>query len=66
MNSGSVWAGLFGTDYGLLSLGVIVFLIGMGVFFIWFFIRKIQQSTDEHARELRLGAGKPPVNNGHA
>jgi hypothetical protein len=34
------------------------------VFFIWFFSRKIQQSADEHARELREGANKPPVNNG--
>lgn len=50
---GSAFDALLGTDYGLLSLGVIVFLLGMGIFFIWFFIRKIQQSTDEHARELR-------------
>ena len=52
---GSALQALFGTDYGLLSLVVIVFMLGMGVFFVWFFIRKIQQSTDEHARELREG-----------
>lgn len=55
---GSALQALFGTDYGLLSLAVIVFLLGMGVFFVWFFIRKIQQSTDEHARELREGQAK--------
>ncbi|MGC9163527.1 MAG: DUF3149 domain-containing protein [Thiomonas sp.] len=63
---GSVWQGLFGTDYGLLSLIVILFLIGMGVFFVWFFTRKIQQSADEHARELRAGGARPPAGNGHA
>ena len=62
---GSAWQALFGTDYGLFSLAVIVFLLGMGVFFIWFFIRKIQQSTDEHARELRA-AGQSRTENGHA
>jgi uncharacterized membrane-anchored protein len=62
---GSAWQALFDTDYGLLSLAVIVFLLGMGVFFIWFFIRKIQQSTDEHARELRA-AGRSRIGNGHA
>lgn len=63
---GSAWQGLFGTDYGLFSLIGILFMLGMGVFFIWFFTRKIQQSSDEHARELRAGGGKPPSPNGHA
>lgn len=62
---GSAWQALFGTDYGLLSLAVIVFLLGMGVFFIWFFIRKIQQSTDEHARELGA-SGRSRVTDRHA
>lgn len=63
---GSVWQGLFGTDYGLLSLLVILFLIGMGVFFVWFFTRKIQQSADEHARQMRAGGARPPAGNGSA
>ena len=64
---GSVWHGLFGTDYGLFSLIGSIFMLGMGVFFIWFFSRKIQQSADEHARELREGGNKPSTNNnGHA
>ena len=62
---GSAWQALFGTDYGLFSLAVIVFLLGMGVFFIWFFIRKIQQSTDEHARELGA-SGRSQATNRHA
>jgi hypothetical protein len=62
---GSAWQGLLGTDYGLFSLIGSIFMLGIGVFFIWFFSRKIQQSTDEHARELREGGNKPPVNNGH-
>jgi hypothetical protein len=35
---------LFTSDVGLLSLGVIVFIIGMGVFFIRFFQRQMNES----------------------
>ena len=63
---GSAWNGLLGTDYGLFSLIGSIFMLGIGVFFIWFFNRKIQQSSDEHARELRKTGGKPPASNGHA
>ncbi|MGA8008140.1 MAG: DUF3149 domain-containing protein [Thiomonas sp.] len=63
---GSAWQGLFGTDYGLFSLIGILFMLGMGVFFVWFFTRKIQQSTDEHARELRAGNSQSPASNGQA
>jgi len=34
---------LFSTDYGLLSLGVIVFILVMAVWFIYFFVRKMNQ-----------------------
>ena len=37
---------LFTTDYGLMSISGIVFMLGMGVFFIRLFIRKM----DEDAR----------------
>jgi preprotein translocase subunit SecY len=63
---GSAWNGLLGTDYGLFSLIGSIVMLGIGVFFIWFFNRKIQQSSDEHARELRKAGSKPPASNGHA
>lgn len=31
---------LFSTDYGLMSIAGIVFMIGMGVFFLRLFLRK--------------------------
>ena len=36
---------LFSTDYGLMSLAVIAFMLGMCVFFVRFFIRKMNQSA---------------------
>lgn len=33
---------LFSTDYGLASLAVIVFMLGMGVFFLRLFLGKIK------------------------
>ncbi len=35
---------LFSTDYGLFSLGVIVFMLGMAVWFYRFFARKMDES----------------------
>lgn len=37
---------LFSTDYGLMSLAVIVFMLGMALWFRAFFIRKMKE--DEH------------------
>ncbi len=37
----SLWMDLlFGNWIGLLSVFVIVFMLGMGIFFIWFFTKK--------------------------
>ena len=47
---------LFSTDYGLFSIGVIVFTIGMGVWFSRFFKRKIEESAAQAERE----AGQRP------
>ncbi|MBY0463996.1 MAG: DUF3149 domain-containing protein [Burkholderiales bacterium] len=38
---------LFSTDYGLFSVGVIVFTLGMGVFFYRFFNRKMDEAEAE-------------------
>jgi len=35
---------LFSTDYGLFSIGVIVFMLGMAVWFYRFFMGKIAES----------------------
>ena len=34
---------LFSTDYGLASLAVIVFMLGMGVFFLRLFLSKAKE-----------------------
>ncbi|MDO9166100.1 MAG: DUF3149 domain-containing protein [Rhodoferax sp.] len=42
---------LFTTDYGLMSIGGIAFMLGMGVFFILLFKRKMAE--DAHAAGLK-------------
>jgi hypothetical protein len=41
----------FTTDYGLLSAAVIVFTLGMGGFFTWFFQKNIRQDAERAARD---------------
>ncbi len=36
---------LFSTDYGLFSIGVIVFTVVIAVWFLRFFLRKIDESA---------------------
>jgi len=38
---------LFSTDYGLLSLAVIAFMLGMAVWFYRFFVRKMNAAADD-------------------
>jgi len=35
----------FSTDYGLLSAAVIAFMLGMGVFFVRFFLKSIREDA---------------------
>jgi hypothetical protein len=42
---------LFTTDVGLMSIGVIVFMLGMGVFFIRYFLRHIREDTARAAQQ---------------
>lgn len=35
-----IWQDLIGTDYGLMSALVVLFMLGMGVYFINMFIKK--------------------------
>ena len=46
---------LFRTYIGLLSLFTILFIVGMSVFFVWFFRKKIAHDVAQHERELRQG-----------
>ena len=39
------WQELFGSDAGLLSLCVILFMLGMAVFFVRLFVRKMNSET---------------------
>ncbi len=42
---------LFSTDYGLMSISGIIFMLGMGVFFVRYFNRKMDE-------DARAAAGK--------
>ena len=44
---------LFSTDYGLMSLGVIVFTIGMGAFFTRLFMNKMSDSATAEAQRKK-------------
>ena len=46
---------LFRTDIGLLSLFTILFIVGMSVFFVMYFRKKIAHDAAEHERQLRQG-----------
>ncbi|MFZ2308999.1 MAG: DUF3149 domain-containing protein [Rhodoferax sp.] len=41
---------LFSTDYGLMSISGIVFMLGMGVFFVSFFKRKMREDAAAAAK----------------
>jgi hypothetical protein len=42
---------LFSTDYGLFSVGVLVFTIGMAVWFKAFFTRKMNESIEQQDKK---------------
>ena len=46
----SIWESLMATDSGLLSLAVFIFMLGMGVFYLTFFIRKIRSEEPRDER----------------
>lgn len=41
---------LFSTDYGLFSVGVLAFIVGMAVWFQRFFARKMEESERANKR----------------
>ena len=41
------WYNLFHTDYGLMSLGAIVLVIAMGIYFSWKFRKLMNQKPGE-------------------
>lgn len=40
-----LWASLFSTDYGLMSIGVILFVIGIAIFFIRYFLKNLDEEA---------------------
>ncbi len=40
----------FSTDYGLMSAGVIAFMLGMGVFFVRFFVSHMHEDEQRAQR----------------
>ena len=49
---GKVFQDLISTDYGLMSLIGILFMIGMGIFFLRLFMSKVNES-EQAARQSR-------------
>lgn len=47
---------LFTSDVGLMSLAGIVFMLGMGVFYIRYFLRHIREDADKAALAQRRQA----------
>lgn len=44
---------LFSTDYGRASIAGIIFMLGMGVFFIRFFLRKMDEETRAEQEKIK-------------
>lgn len=42
-----LWQDLFGTDYGLMSIIGIIFMILMGVWYVRFFLRKMNEQPEQ-------------------
>lgn len=40
-----LFSDLIGTDYGAMSLAVIVFMLGMGVWYVRYFINKMDEDS---------------------
>lgn len=53
------WKELFGTDVGLLSLAVIVFVIGMAIYFVRMFVNKA--NTEIPVAPAGSTGNRPPV-----
>jgi hypothetical protein len=52
---------LVGTEIGLLSLGVLVFIVGMAIFFVFWFRRKMAGDARAQATTAGRPAGAPPA-----
>jgi len=46
----------FSTDYGLLSAVVIAITLGMGAFYVNYFVKHIRQDTEAAERAAKAGA----------
>ena len=44
------WIDFFTTDYGLMSLAVIAFMIAMGGYIAWFVAKHVEEDTQAHDR----------------
>lgn len=43
------WKDLFSSDVGLMSLGVIAFTLGMGIFFVRYFLKQMREDAKRAA-----------------
>lgn len=46
-----LWASLFSTDYGLMSIGVILFVIGIAIFFIRYFLKNLDEEAQRDQQQ---------------
>lgn len=46
-----LWQDLFGTDYGLMSISGIIFMIGMAIWFVRFFMRKMDETAPDRTKD---------------
>jgi len=48
----TAWKVLFSTDVGLFSIATIGIMLGMAVFYVWYFIRHVRDDAARHDAEL--------------
>lgn len=51
------WIDFFTTDYGLMSLGVIMFVLVMGSYIGWYVNKHVKEDTERHDRLVREAHG---------
>lgn len=49
------WIDFLTTDYGLMSLAVILFILGMAGFFAWYISKHVREDTAHHDQLVREG-----------
>lgn len=51
----TAWKVLFSTDVGLFSVATIGITLGMGAFYVWYFLKHVRDDAARRDAELRRG-----------